>query len=238
MPSLDRPAYIDWEGEWWWSSRLRFTLSKALQMTYCELCWRVFLDGGATRKDIPYLAKFHMDTEENIRKILALDHFYENEDGTFGHHVVDKKLEEQRGRRVRASNGGKKSGEVRREKAKRTASSTASSTGIQTNAGSLASETVKSASEKRPGGTSASRTALAPGGRGAGAGAPAAVVTPPVPGARVPVVWMDPEKSAVLSEDGEYWIDINGAGRLAVDPAKRVIPNLPGLRGTKGANHG
>ncbi len=218
MPSLDRPAYIDWEGEWWWSSRLRFTLPKALQMTYCELCWRVFLDGGATRKDIPYLASFHMDTEENIRKILALDHFYDNQDGTFGHHVVDKKLEEQRGRRVRASNGGKKSGEVRREKAQRTASSTASSTGIQTNAGSLASETVKGTSEKRPGGTSASRSALAPGGRGAGAGTRPAESGPVHPDARFPTEYDPSDHESVRAKDGG-WIHLPTGDRLP--PPKR-----------------
>lgn len=217
MPSLDRPAYIDWEGEWWWSSRVRFTLPKALQMTYCELCWRVFLDGGSTRKDIPYLAKFHMDTEENICTILAIDHFYDNGDGTFSHHVVDKKLEEQRGRRTRASRGGVAKAQNRASAGSTATSSTSSTAGSaaggRRNAGSLASETVKGTSEKRTGGTSASRSSLAPAGRGAGAGTRPAEAGPVHPDAKFPTEYDRNDPESVRAKDGG-WIHLPTGDRL------------------------
>lgn len=215
MPSLDRPAYIDWEGEWWWSSRLRFTLPKALQMTYCELCWRVFLDGGATRKDVPYLAKFHMDTEENIVRILALDHFYDNSDGTFGHHVVDKKLEEQRGRRTRASRGGiakaKNRASTGSTATSTTGSTAGSATGGRRNAGSLASETVKRTSDPTPSPGGRGRSAPSPGGRGAAR--PPAPATPVHPDAKFPTEYDPSDHESVRAKDGG-WIHLPTGDRL------------------------
>ena len=251
MPNLDRPAYCDWEIGWWFLSETRDALPRELRIVYCEIIWKLYESGGSIAANHGFLARLTSSTEDEIRTVLALPKFYERPDKTIGHTVVDRKLEEQIDRRLGAHKAGKASAEARArladQKDRATARSTGRSTARSTDGGTGGATNAcmpagmhrsTHASEKRPGGTSASRTAPAPGGRGAGAGTPAAVVTPPVPGARVPVVWMDPEKSAVLSEDGEYWIDINGAGRLAVDPAKRVIPNLPGLRGTKGVNHG
>lgn len=49
MPSIDRPGYCDWETSWWWTSSVRYEIPKALQMTYCELCWKIHDDGGLPR---------------------------------------------------------------------------------------------------------------------------------------------------------------------------------------------
>lgn len=214
MPSIDRPGYCDWETAWWWTSSVRYSLPKALQMSYVELCWKIHDDGGATKKDVSFLARFLMDTEDNVNTILQLPHFYDNQDGTIGHRAVDRKLDEQKERRL----SGKRAVEARWEKARQrvekkadtgrntprnTGGNTERSTGPNSYEGLLASKTPTS--EKGKSGISAGRSASAPSSRSAG-GHP--VKTPVVPGARVPTVWRDndPESEAVLSEDGKEWI--------------------------------
>ncbi len=238
MANVDRPSYCDWETSWWWTSSVRYSLPKALQMTYVELCWKIHDDGGATKKDLAFLARFLMDTEDNVRTILELPHFYTNENGTLGHRSVDVKLGEQKERR----NAGKRAIEARwnkenekkntaRNTARNTGGTTSRNTGPNRYEGGLEGVPERppaSVGTPSPGGRGCS--APAPSGRGAGA---AGVVKPVVPGARVPTVWLedDPESFYALSEDGREWIATEKPSigeRIAV--TQQHIDRTPTLR--------
>jgi hypothetical protein len=208
MPNLDRPAYCDWEIGWWFTSSVRFSLPKALQMTYCEVCWKLTQDGGATRKDVKMLASLLMDTEENVRTILALPHFYDNPDGTFSHHTVNQKLEEQKDRRM----AGKKAVEARwkkvkeaAENTKHTGRNTGRSTGTNANEGLLEGKTSGLTSAKTPTGTSRDGSAGAPVGRSPATRPPAP--EKPHPDARMPVQYLDGDTEVVRATDGG-WIHL------------------------------
>lgn len=222
MPSIDRPGYCDWETAWWWTSSVRYSLPKALQMSYVELCWKIHDDGGATKKDIPFLSRFLMDTEDNVITILQLPHFYDNQDGTIGHRAVDRKLDEQKERRL----SGKRAVEARWEKARQrvekkadtgrntprnTGGNTERSTGPNSYEGLPAGKTPTS--EKRTGGTSASRSSLAPGGRGSGAGTRPAEAGPVHPDARFPTEYDRNDPESVRAKDGG-WIHLPTGDRL------------------------
>lgn len=242
MPSIDRPGYCDWETSWWWTSSVRYEIPKALQMTYCELCWKIHDDGGATKNDLPYLARFLMDTEDNIRRVLQLPHFYEDSDGAIRHRTVDTKLGEQQDRRL----AGKRAAEARWEKAKDRAEKKGDAARNATrNAGGNAARNATPntyeglpagktpASEKRPGGTSASRTALAPGGRGAGAGTRPAESGPVHPDARFPTEYDPSDHESVRAKDGG-WIHLPTGDRLP--PPGTPTPPRPSI--LRGPGHG
>lgn len=221
MPSIDRPSYCDWETSWWWTSSVRYSLPKALQMTYVELCWKIHDDGGSTKKDLGFLARALLDTEDNIKTILDLPHFYHNEDGTISHRTVDLKLGDQKQRRY----AGKMAAEARWAKAeeKKNAPRSAGRNAGRNAARNAGSNTYEGglegvperpqASEKRTGGTSASRSSLAPAGRGAGAGTRPAEAGPVHPDAKFPTEYDRNDPESVRAKDGG-WIHLPTGDRL------------------------
>lgn len=227
MPNLDRPAYCDWEIGWWFLSETRDALPRDLRIVYCEIIWKLYESGGSIARNVPFLARLTSSTPEEIETVLAQSKFYERPDRTIGHIVVDRKLEEQIDRRLGAHKAGKASAEARarmadqkdrataRSTGRSTARSTDGGTGGATNACKLASasEQVKGTSEKRTSGTSASRSSLAPGGRGAGAGTRPAEAGPVHPDAKFPTEYDRNDPESVRAKDGG-WIHLPTGDRL------------------------
>ena len=226
MPNLDRPAYCDWEIGWWFLSETRDALPRELRIVYCEIIWKLYESGGSIAANHGFLARLTSSTEDEIRIVLALPKFYERPDKTIGHTVVDRKLEEQIDRRLGAHKAGKASAEARArladQKDRATARSTGRSTARSTDGGTGGATNAcmpagmhrsTPTSEKRPGGTSASRTALAPGGRGAGAGTRTAEPGPVHPDARFPTEYDPSDHESVRAKDGG-WIHLPTGDRL------------------------
>mgnify|MGYP001013425734 CR=1 FL=1 len=226
MPNLDRPAYCDWEIGWWFLSETRDALPRDLRIVYCEIIWKLYESGGSIARNVPFLARLTASTVEEVETVLALNKFYTRADGTLGHVVVDRKLEEQIDRRLGAHKAGKASAEARarmaEQKDRATARSTGRSTGRSTAGGTGGATNAcmpegmhrsTPTSEKRPSGTSASRSALAPVGRGAGAGTRTAASGPVHPDAKFPTEYDPSDHESVRAKDGG-WIHLPTGDRL------------------------